>query len=543
MTRSELNQSFYRIFRYWGRIGINLLQGCLRGHGPLSWKTGQIQSILEDPRFLRWREADAITNRSIFMDVIFYLDNVLQITKILLSKYEGLALRRKQRRSAGLLGGADSEEPEQYTTSAKRKTSRGGPRPGGEEAGGPNDFLVSNDFEEHRGRRGRRRPSHDGPPPGDSGDEDLRSAGGALPSSRHSSKGSEGGKNLPWAPLPTRLMESLKQHGSSRNPAGEVVVAPRGSEQMSAYNPLLGGRDGATRKKPKKAKSAGDARFWWRGGSSPEVESPGVSTRGGAGAIAGASSSSGRGGGESGGGSSVPLGKSSAVPGHTTTSSRTAPTTPVAVGAGAPSVRAEALSRRLQMDFDELQREEKGVHQEQERAARVESESSTRGLPPAGAPAGTEQEDSLPPPPTIGGSLSSEVKLHEEERKEPTESEQESRLCSRSGPVSRETMAASSLPPLLRRGAGRVLEEQSHLSRRGGVDHPLRGRRLLVVRGAEVAEVRAGGELLVHSPFRPCVRSFVASRLSRQRGWGPGAAGAKEICDRARAAGFYGQRR
>ncbi|CAD7964550.1 unnamed protein product, partial [Amoebophrya sp. A25] len=88
MTPTELNQSFYRIFRYWGRVGINLLQGCLRGHGPLSWKTSQIQAILEDSRFSRWHEPDAITNRTIFMDVVFYLDNVLAITKLLLTKYE-----------------------------------------------------------------------------------------------------------------------------------------------------------------------------------------------------------------------------------------------------------------------------------------------------------------------------------------------------------------------------------------------------------------------------------------------------------------------
>eukprot|EP00392_Amoebophrya_sp_AT5.2_P001305 g1307.t1 len=61
MTETELNQSFYRIFRYWGRVGINLLQGCLRGHGPLAWKTSQIQALLEDPRFRRWRELDGIT--------------------------------------------------------------------------------------------------------------------------------------------------------------------------------------------------------------------------------------------------------------------------------------------------------------------------------------------------------------------------------------------------------------------------------------------------------------------------------------------------
>ncbi|CAD7940299.1 unnamed protein product [Amoebophrya sp. A120] len=95
MSETELNQSFYRIFRYWGRVGINLLQGCLRGHGPLAWKTAQIQAILEDPRFLRWRELDAITKRTIFQDVVFYLDSVLLLSKMLLSKYEALEARKR----------------------------------------------------------------------------------------------------------------------------------------------------------------------------------------------------------------------------------------------------------------------------------------------------------------------------------------------------------------------------------------------------------------------------------------------------------------
>ena len=90
MDSDTLNQSFYRIFRYWGKVGINLLQGCLRGHGQLSWKTSQIQAILEDFRFSRWREPDTITNRSIFMDVIFYLDENLEICKLLLEKYAGV---------------------------------------------------------------------------------------------------------------------------------------------------------------------------------------------------------------------------------------------------------------------------------------------------------------------------------------------------------------------------------------------------------------------------------------------------------------------